>query len=107
MTAAGPPRENGWRVSFKHAQGNAITIVFLHIYDGQSHPSTGSPIFDATAYTRVDNNTIIFSRSKAGKLLQIGSGVISQDARTYTVTTTGTVGANGITGTNIVVYEKQ
>jgi hypothetical protein len=89
------------------AQGNAITIVFMHIYDGQPHPSTGSPIFDATAYTRLDANTIIFSRSKAGKLVQIGNGVVSQDTKTYTVTTVGIVGANGLQGTNIVVFEKQ
>jgi hypothetical protein len=63
------------------AQGNATSVVFMHIYDGQPHSSTGSPIFDATAYTRLDANTIIFGRSKAGKLVQIGNGVVSQDTK--------------------------
>jgi hypothetical protein len=46
-------------------QGNPISGVLMHIYDGQPHPSTGSPDYDATAYTRVDGNTII----KGGKLV--------------------------------------
>jgi hypothetical protein len=84
------------------AQGNPTTVVFMHIYDGQPHPSTGSPVFDASAYTRVDANTIIFTRLKAGKLLATGTLVVSQDGKTGTVTTTGTVPGNGI-----AVYDKQ
>ena len=86
------------------AQGSPTAGVLMHIYDGQPHPSTGSPLFDASAYTRVDANTVIFSRSKAGKLQSIGSGVVSQDGKTMTVTTTGTAGQGG---TDIAVYDKQ
>ena len=87
------------------AQGNATTTVFMHIYDGQPHPRTGSPLFDASAYTRVDANTIIYTRLKAGKLIQIGTLVISQDGKTLTGTQTGTL-ANG-PGNAILVYDKQ
>jgi hypothetical protein len=38
------------------AQGNSTAIVFMRIYDGQPHPTTGSPLFDASAYTRLDPN---------------------------------------------------
>ena len=86
------------------AQGNPTVGVLMHIYDGQPHPSTGNALFDASAYTRVDANTVIFSRSKAGKLQSIGSGVVSQDGKTMTVTTTGTAGRGG---TDIGVYDKQ
>ena len=89
------------------AQGNATTTVFMHIYDGQSHPTTGSPVFDASTYLRLNGNTIIFSRSKAGKLVSTGTNVVSPDGNTMTVTTTGILDANGVTGTNIGVYDKQ
>jgi hypothetical protein len=90
-----------------NAQGNAATTVFMHIYDGQPHPTTGSPVFDASTYLRVNGNTIIFSRSKAGKLVSTGTNVVSADGKTLTVTTTGILDANGLAGTNTAVYDKQ
>jgi hypothetical protein len=57
------------------AEGNPRVLETMHIYDGMPHPSTGSPsllaVFDASAYTRVDANTIILSRLKAGKLRSV------------------------------------
>src|SRR6516165_11701922 len=35
------------------SQGNVTAVVLLHIYDGQPHPSTGSPYFDSSTYMRV------------------------------------------------------
>jgi hypothetical protein len=89
------------------AQGNPTTTVFMHIYDGQPHPTTGSPVFDASTYLRLNGNTIIFSRSKAGKLVSTGTNVVSPEGKTLTVTTTGILDANGVSGTNIAVYDKQ
>jgi len=88
------------------AQGTATTVVYMHIYDGMPHPTTGSPVFDASAYTRVDANTIILGRFKAGKLVLIGTLVVSQDGKTLTGSLTGTQ-ANGQLGSDIVVFEKQ
>jgi hypothetical protein len=82
------------------AQGNPTAGVLMHIYDGQPHPSTGGNA-DASAYTRLDANTLIFTRLKAGKLVAVGTAVLSQDGKTLTVTTTGGA-AQGI-----AVYEKQ
>jgi hypothetical protein len=87
-------------------QGNSATVVFLHIYDGQPHPTTGSADYDASAYTRVDANTIIISRLKAGKLVSVGTGVVSQDGKTFTVTETG-IDANGRPDSSILVLDKQ
>jgi hypothetical protein len=91
------------------AQGNATTTVYLHIYDGQPHPTTGNPLYDATAYLRLDGNTIIFSRSnnKGGKLVQIGTIAVSQDGKSRTNTTSGIVGPNGLADTTVSFYDKQ
>jgi hypothetical protein len=66
----------------------------------------GSPDFDASAYTRVDANTLLFTRLKAGKLVGIGTLVVSQDGKTETGTLTG-IEANGRFYNNILVYDKQ
>jgi len=88
------------------AQGNSATANFMHIYDGMPHPSTGLSLWDASAYTRVDANTIIVGRFKAGKLVQIGTLVVSHDGKTLTNTETG-VRANGPPIDFILVYDKQ
>jgi hypothetical protein len=78
----------------------------MHIYDGMPHPTTGSPVYDASAYTRVDGNTLIVARFKAGKLVLIGTLVVSQDGKTLTGPQTGSL-ANGQPGNTILVYDKQ
>ena len=88
------------------AKGNSLTVVNIHIYDGQPHPSTGDPDYDATAYTRVDANTVIYSRLKAGKLVLIGTLVVSSDGKTLMGPQTGTL-ADGQRGNTILVYDKQ
>jgi hypothetical protein len=88
------------------AEGNPTVVVFMHIYDGKPYPTTGSPIFDASAYTRPDANTLNFNRLKAGKVVQTGTTVVTPDGKSYTVTTTGT-NANGRQINNIAVYDKQ
>ena len=90
------------------AQGQPVKTVFMHIYDGKPHPTTGvaGGIYDASAYTRIDANTINFVRSKDGKAVQTGWGAVSGDGVTYTVTTGGT-GPNGQAMSTVAVFEKQ
>ena len=88
------------------AQGNSTTIVYMHVYDGQPHPTTGVSDYDASAYTRVDANTLIFSRFKAGRLIATGTIVVSPDAKTETVTTTGT-GTTLAAATGVSVWDRQ
>jgi hypothetical protein len=90
------------------AQGQAIKTVFIHIYDGKPHPTTGvaGGLYDASAYTRIDANTIDFVRSKDGKAIQTGWAVVSGDGKTYTVTTGG-IGVNGQATSSVAVYDKQ
>jgi hypothetical protein len=72
------------------AQGNPFSAVFMHIYDGQPHPTTGVPDIDSSAFTRVDAHTINYSLTKAGKVVEIGTVVVSQDGKTLTDTEKGT-----------------
>ena len=88
------------------ARGNASTSVVMHIYDGQPHPATGYTDFDATVITQVDANSLIASRLKAGKLVQVGTFVMSQDGKTVTVSITG-INVNGQPVKSISVYDKQ
>jgi hypothetical protein len=78
----------------------------MHIYDGQLHPSTGNPNYDASAYTRVDANTLIRAHFKAGKLIAVGTIVISPDGKTATNNATG-LGSWPGSGTGIEVFDKQ
>jgi hypothetical protein len=88
------------------AQGRAVKVVFAHNYDGQPHATTGSPDTDASAYTRIDANTVIFTRMKAGKLVGIGSIVVTPDGRTLTVSGTGASGG-GQQGNYVLVMDKK
>jgi len=88
------------------AQGQTTKIVFMHIYDGKPHPTTGNPLFDATTYTRVDDHHVKWIRSKADKPVQTGTNEISADGKTFTVSTEG-IGPNGQPISSVAVYEKQ
>ena len=89
-----------------NAEGNPTRAVFMHIYDGKSHPTAGSAIFDATAYTRVDAYTVNFSRTKSGNIVQTGTQVVSRDGKELTITTQGT-GPNAQTINSVAVFDKQ
>jgi hypothetical protein len=78
----------------------------MHVYDGLPHPTTVSPDYDATVITRVDANTLIASRLKDGKLVQIGTFVMSQDGKTLTVAVTG-INRNGQAVNSTAVFDKQ
>jgi len=88
------------------AQGQATKIVFMHIYDGKPHPTTGNPLFDETTYTPVDDHHVKWVRSKAGQAVQTGSNEISSDGKIFIVSTEG-IGPNGQPISSVAVYEKQ
>jgi hypothetical protein len=91
---------------FTDAQGRSRTTAFTYIYDGQPHPNTGDSAVDASAATLVDANTIIFGRFKDGKLIAVGTNVVSPDGKAMTVNTTGT-GSTLPSATGITVWDKQ
>jgi hypothetical protein len=89
------------------AAGNPTAILLPeYIPDGKPHPVTGAPAYDASVWTRVDAYTLNVSRTKAGKIVQTVSNVVTPDGKTLTLTTTGT-DENGRQFNNIAVYDKQ
>jgi hypothetical protein len=86
------------------AQGQPFKQVFLHTYDGMPHPTTGSPDYDSTTYTRV-GNTINSIRFKNGKVVEVGQGVIVP-GKTWTVTAEG-VHVDGQRYHWVLVYDRQ
>jgi hypothetical protein len=88
------------------AAGSSIRLVRTHNYDGQPHPLPGDPDQDSRSYTRVDPNTVISASTKAGKLVQVATLVLSPDGRTITITTRGT-NAGGQQVNTVAVYDKQ
>jgi hypothetical protein len=87
-----------------NAQGQPIKNIVRHIYDGMPHPSTGSPDFDATAYTRI-GNTINLVRFRQGKTVEVGQAVIVP-GKTYTLSVEG-IDANNQPYRSVAVYDRQ
>ena len=85
-------------------QGNPFETILLHIYDGQPHPSTGNPFYDSSTYTKIDDHTIFWSRSKNGKQVLVGRMVMAPDGKSYTTANVTTVGKGG---TDTTVAERQ
>jgi hypothetical protein len=83
-----------------------VRIVFTIVYDGQPHPTTGSPDFDTSTYRRVDANNSEYSRLKAGRVVMTGTRAISSDGKTSTVTAKGVTLA-GQQFEDVYLFEKQ
>lgn len=87
-----------------NAQGQPFKLVMLHIYDGQPHPTTGSPDYDSSTYTRI-GNTVNVVRFKNGKPVVVGQGVLVP-GKTYTYTAEG-IDANGQPYHQVLVSDRQ
>jgi hypothetical protein len=86
------------------AQGQAFKVVFRHIYDGMPHPTTGSPDYDQTSYTRI-GNTINWVRFRLGKTVEVGQAVIVP-GKTYTLSIEG-IDANNQSYHAVSVFDRQ
>jgi hypothetical protein len=113
----GPPRSQSVNVQGEgqnrkatlagfNAAGNAFTQVYMFIHDSQPHPVTGAPQCEAAAYTRVDDNTVNWTRTKGGQVMTTGTDSLSSDGKTFTITSIG-FDANGRPISNIAVFDKQ
>ena len=89
------------------AQGNPTkTDAGVFSFDGKSYPYTGSPAYDASSYKQVNASTFESTRTKAGKVVQTVTIVLSADGKSRTVTTKG-VDEKGQQINNVAVYDKQ
>ena len=88
------------------AQGNPTKGVFLVFYDGKSYPVTGVPAYDASSYKQVNDSTVDITRTKAGRVVQTLTIVLSADGKSRTNTQTG-VDEKGQQINNVYVWDKQ
>jgi hypothetical protein len=89
------------------AQGKPTKTDFGEIlFDGKSYPVTGAPAYDASSYKLVNASTFEYTRTKAGKVVQTATSVVSADGKTRTLTTIG-VDEKGQQINNVAVYDKQ
>lgn len=88
------------------AQGNPQLVQYMANYDGKDYPMTGSALFDAIAFKRVDAFTMEFTTKKAGKVVGTGRRVVSKDGKVMTVTSTGT-NASGQALNDVLVFDKR
>jgi hypothetical protein len=86
------------------ADGQTFKTVFQQIYDGQPHPTTGFPNYDASASTRI-GNTINSVRFKQGKTVEVSQGIVDP-GKTFTVRAEG-INANGQPYHFVLVYDRQ
>jgi hypothetical protein len=96
------------RVTLKgiNAQGNPTKRVDMLFDDGKSYPVTGVPNYDAVSYKRGNDSTNEITATKAGKVVQTATNVMSADGKTLTMTVTG-VNANGQQIKNVTIYNKR
>jgi hypothetical protein len=87
-----------------NAQNQSYKILYQHIYDGQPHPTTGSPDYDSSVYTRI-GNTVNIVRFKNGKPVVVSQSILIP-SKTYSVTSEG-ISANGQQYHSVAVYDRQ
>jgi hypothetical protein len=86
-----------------HAQGQAFKMVVTQIFDGQPHPTTGTPLWDATSLARIGNTTNI-TRFKNGKPVAVGNAVTV--GNTITLTQEG-INLNNQLFREVLVFDRQ
>src|SRR5207253_219019 len=112
-----PPRSNtaifeavgqGLRITTEgiDAQGNPTKVDFgVSSCDGKSNPVTGAPAYDAFSCKQVNASTFEYTRTKAGRVVQTTTSVLSADGKSFTFTATG-VDEKGQQINNVTVWEK-
>jgi hypothetical protein len=82
-----------------------VGVVHAH-YDGKDSPIANFPIADTIAYSRVDADTLAYTVKKDGRAFDLGTIVVSNDAKTRTVLAAG-ANANGQTVNDVRVFDRQ
>ncbi len=88
------------------ADGSKTAQSYTANYDGKAVALTGSTTTDHVALKRINATTVERTDTKAGKVVQTLSRVVSADGKTLTITTKGT-NAEGKAVNNVAVYDKQ
>jgi hypothetical protein len=88
------------------ADGKPVHYSYTAKYDGKDYPVKGDPNRDSIAITKKDDYNYTVVSKLAGKVTSTASVAYSKDGKTRTVTVSGT-NAQGQSGTNVQVYDKQ
>jgi hypothetical protein len=86
------------------ANGQPLKVIFRHIYDGQPHPTTGSPNYDSNIYHRI-GNSISGIWFKNGKVVVLTQAQLVP-GKTFTVITEG-INADGQSYRDVEVFDRQ
>jgi hypothetical protein len=86
--------------------GKPIHNEWTGKFDGKDYLVTGDPSSDARSLKKINDHTLTFAVKKGDKVTTTGRIALSLDAKTRTVTTSGTdAKGNKVSGT--AVYDKQ
>src|SRR5687767_5177605 len=98
----------GYKVSVKNESASGtVQYSYTTNLDGKDVPVTGNnPRADMLAVRRIDERTLESVSKKGGKVTITQRNVVSVDAKTRTVTTTGT-DAQGQKVNDVAVFERQ
>ena len=75
-------------------------------FDGKDNPVTGSPMIDAVAYKKIDDNTYEGTSKKAGKVVSNVRIAVAKDGKSMTVSVKGT-NAKGEAVSDVIAYDRQ
>jgi hypothetical protein len=87
------------------ADGKPQAYSYTANYDGKDYPVTGTPLFDAISYKKIDDNTVEGTNKKGGQVVSTVSIVVAKDGKSMSVTTKGKNDKGPFT--NVVVFDKQ
>ena len=86
--------------------GRQVHYTYTAKYDGKDYPVKGDENRDSISITKKDDYTYTVVSKKAGKVTSTATVTYSKDGKTRTVTVSGT-NAQGQSGTNVQVYDRQ
>jgi hypothetical protein len=88
------------------ADGKTTHNEWTGKFDGKEYAVTGDSTSDMRSYKKINDRTLSFTATKAGKVTLAGRIELSADGKSRTVTTHPT-DSSGKKITNVAVYDKQ
>jgi len=102
------PHGEGIKVTVEGISGDGSKHGYSYTanFDGKDNPVTGSPIIDAIAYKKIDDNTYEGTSKKAGKVVSNVRIAVAKDSKSMTVSVKGT-NAKGEAVSDVIAYDRQ
>jgi len=102
------PHGEGIKVTVEGVSGDGSKHGYSYTanFDGKDNPVTGSPMIDAVAYKKIDDNTYEGTSKKAGKVVSNVRIAVAKDSKSMTVSVKGT-NAKGEAVSDVIAYDRQ